>query len=224
MPNLSDEEFFAADSSPKTMSDEEFFGGQPKVMKDAEFFNEPEGSMIKQIGKSVVQGAGGLLASSLEGFAGGRANQPSYPQGQSPLEQAARGDPAFAENFTTGPTAPPSPITEDPIYKRGKQLETASTFPREAGYNGNTWTELLAGGAGSMLAGMGLGMINPGVAGATYIGAGMGEATQNAIKAELRLSRFRRRRGGERLLALLIWWIWVFHMWVRLLRGLRDEP
>lgn len=184
---LSDEEFLGSTpGTPTPLSDEQFLGpAAGKPLSDQEFLGTPpEGSMLKQIGKSLLQSSAGLIAGELEGIAGGRAAQPSFLQGQSPIEQAMRGDPSYAETFNQGPTGPPRPITEDPTYQAGKALRSATTFTPEPGYEGkNNWTTALSSGAGSMLAGLGLAAINPGLAATTFITAGMGEATQNAVEA-----------------------------------------
>jgi len=78
------------------------------------------------------------------------------------------------------------PIAEQPLYRAGRAVED---FGKEAlgaspGWE-KSWTRDIMGGLGSMTAGVGVSMIpgaGPGLAATIFLGAGMGEAVDKAIK------------------------------------------
>lgn len=140
------------------------------------------------LGKGFVTGAKGMVAASLKGLAGVRADRPSFPPGQSPLDLAMRGDDAAFDQYLAGPQGPPQPVTSDLIYQAGQAIEDLgkdTLAPRPGFEPGKSWTHDIGSGFGSVAAGIATTMIpgiGPGLAGGMFVTSGMGEATDKAVQ------------------------------------------
>jgi hypothetical protein len=155
--------------------------------------------------KGLGEGAKNLVASSLMGY-GAMApeiaarqlkaleEEPTTP-GESPEERAAftqrrsarRNKDVIEQRKEALRGTAETKVEDQPLYKTGKAFES---FAKEAlsaapGWE-DSWTREIASGAGSMVAGLGLSAIpyaGPALATSVFLGAGMGEAAERAIKA-----------------------------------------
>lgn len=157
--------------------------------------------------KGAGEGAKSLIASSLMGY-GAMApeiaarqlkelEKEPEPVGESPEERAAartkrgvmgrQSADVLAQRKEALRGRAETPVAEQPLYKAGKAVES---FAKEAlsakeGWE-ESWTREIGSGAGSMVAGLGLSAIpyvGPALATSVFLGAGMGEAAERAIKA-----------------------------------------
>lgn len=182
---------------PRVLSEEEAFAPapqttqpkQPRVISEEEAFGpaEPAGFLdyAKEIATSFLGAPVQMGASSLQGAAAASSNRPTFPEGQTPLDLAMRGDPGFAEQHLTGvPTGPPRPVTEDPVYAAGTAIRDvgAKYLGPSPGWE-NSWTRDISGGFGSVGTGIGVSLLSPAAAMLMFATGGQGEAAERAVKA-----------------------------------------
>lgn len=158
---------------------------------DIGFDDLPDAAPAAGVGDYVAEGAKGFgrgaqsfVTSPLKGIAGAQANRPSFEPGQSPLEQAARGDEQFAETFTQGPKGAPRPVKEDPLWQTAEAVEkfTEPLIGPAPGWE-KSWTGDIGAGFGSMAAGILTSMVSGPTALMLFATGGMGEAAERAEKA-----------------------------------------
>lgn len=192
-----------AELPPGFVLDEEPDGLPPGFVIDADPAPTSYSDYAIEGAKGFAEGAKNLAASSLKGMAAtseGLArqqlealDQPQPPPADDPFARAA----ARTRRSVVHPTPDvvaerravleqrvASPITEHPLYQAGEAVEE---FGREAlapgpGFEGS-WTRDIGGGLGSLGAGIGLALLNPGAAMLTFVTAGQGEAAERAIQA-----------------------------------------
>lgn len=149
---------------------------------------EPSGTGVGDYATEFAKGAGrgvqGFFTSGLKGIAGSQANRPSYEPGQSPLDQAMRGEDQAFDTYLTGPQAAPRPITEDPLWRGAHAVEqtTAPYLDPANGWEGS-WTGDIGSGVGSMAAGVLTSIASGPTALLLFATGGMGEAAEKAQKA-----------------------------------------
>lgn len=140
------------------------------------------GDQVTSAGKGFVSGAKGYFGSQLQGVAGMQADRPAYPPGQSPLDQAMRGEDQAFETYNQGPQGVPLPTKEHPLYQAGEAIQD---FGKEAlaPAPGTQFAADLGSGAGSLGAVIASSLISPA---ATFLGtfaAGQGDAAERAVQA-----------------------------------------
>jgi hypothetical protein len=159
-----------------------------------------------EFGKSFVEGAKNLPASSIKGVAAMLNEAPSrFRQLQADvLKRVEAGqvvpemdDPYGFQHMTPEQRAavrseigrlaavPAQKLNENPLFRTGEAIEN---FGKEAlsprpGFEGPTWTRDIGSGFGSMVTGVGISMLNPTAAGLMFVTAGSSEAADRAIKA-----------------------------------------
>ena len=97
---------------------------------------------------------------------------------------------ALRPKFEANNLAAQTPVTESKLYKAGHAIEEFgkdALAPKPGFEPGKSWTRDIGAGAGSMAAGIVVSMIpgvGPAAAGSLFTTAGMGEATDNAVKGK----------------------------------------
>jgi hypothetical protein len=167
MGTVTDEEVFgtAAPTSAKVLSDDEVFGSAPKTLTDDEVFGAATptaaspgvGSYVKQAGKSLLEGAAGMVSGPLKGAGAMISGLPGAGSGV---------------------------VAEDPFYRAGQAVEDTVKFTPEPGFEGESWTKDIAGGVGSVGGAIGLSLLNAPLAMGSFLLGGAGEAADRAQKAK----------------------------------------
>lgn len=142
-----------------------------------------------ELGKSFLEGAKNLPASSLKGIAAGRSASPAEQEIlglESAIGRTEAGqDPADAVQAVQ--VSPPQlrPVTENPIYRAGEAIEEfgKETLSARPGFEGQSWTRDIGSGFGSVAAGIGTSLLSPSGALLMFVTAGQGEAAERAVQA-----------------------------------------
>jgi hypothetical protein len=142
-----------------------------------------------ELGKSFVEGAKNLPASSLKGIAAsqslGLGAQERAGLGAGIERVAAGEDPAAAVETVRAAPPPIPPLTQDPVWQAGEAIENLgkeALAPRP-GFEGRSWTRDIGSGFGSVAGGIGMSLLSPAAAGLMFVTSGQGEAADRAVKA-----------------------------------------
>lgn len=174
---LSDAEVFGLSPPTQPLTDAEVM--QPQLPKEAGGFPGLWEQGKSLLLKGPISGFKSMVASVPEGIAGMNADRLTYPDDQSPIARAMRGeDTAFEDQ----PRTVARPITEDPLWKAGKAIEG---FGSEA-LKPKPGTELMfdiGSGLGSVGAAVTMGILSPTAAALAFTIGGAGEAADRAVQA-----------------------------------------
>jgi len=147
-----------------------------------------ESGYVPEALKGFARGAQGMVTSPLQGVAAAQSQGPAAIERaglSAAMDRVMAGeDPAQAvENVRAAPPALP-PVTETPGWHAAESFKKA-TDPYIAPAKGweDSWTGDIAGGFGSVAAGIGMSILNPAAAMLAFVTAGQGEAAERAVKA-----------------------------------------
>jgi len=143
-----------------------------------------------EFGKGFVEGAKNLPASALKGIGAAQTvRAQDTAMFADAIERAQQGvDPATAIDQVRANPPAMGRIADQPLYQAGKAIEEfgkETLAPRPGFEPGKSWTRDIGSGFGSMAAGIATSMVpfgGPALAGAMFLGSGMGEAVDRAIE------------------------------------------
>lgn len=153
-------------------------GGYPTADGKIDVLSSPDlTDYVAEVGKGVVEGAKNLFATSLQGL--GAAAQTAGPLINIPLPGGMDPEEVARRRAATS-------LEASPIYSTGKAIEdfgkeALAPSPKVATSTPLRVTRDVASGAGSLASGLATGVVGGPLAAATlFMGAGQGEALQNA--------------------------------------------